>query len=90
MLGLRKPRSVIATIPWHLSNQIMSISKITASAPIMFMGTLVLALGTISAGVVLPKLLESQTRNQCQLNDWPAESHAVHIEFCEMHGYPTN
>ena len=65
------------------------INKITASAPIMFMGTLVLALGTISAGVVVPKVLEAATAKQCLANDWPAESHAVHIEWCEYNGYKT-
>ena len=90
MPGDQIPWSVIATIPWHLLHIIMSISKITASAPIMFMGTLVLALSTISAAVIVPKVLEGQTRKQCKLNDWPAESHAVHMEFCQSHGYPTN
>jgi hypothetical protein len=56
----------------------------------MFIGTLVLALGTISAGVVLPKVLEGQARKQCLNHDWPAESHAVHMEFCQTYGYPTN
>ena len=56
----------------------------------MFIGTLVLALGTISAAVVLPKVLEGATRKQCLNHDWPAKSHAVHMEFCQAYGYPTN
>ena len=68
----------------------MFISKVSVSAPIMFIGTLVLALGTISAAVVLPTVLEGATRKQCLNNDWPADKHAAHIEFCQFHGYPTN
>jgi hypothetical protein len=68
----------------------MFISKAFASAPIMFIGTLVLALGTISTAVVLPKVLEGATRKQCLNNDWPVESYAVHMEFCQSYGYPTN
>ena len=56
----------------------------------MFMGTLVLALGTISAAVVVPKVLNAAAAKQCLANDWPAESHAVHIEWCEYNGYKTN
>ena len=56
----------------------------------MFISTLVLALGTISAAVVLPKVLEGHARKQCLNHDWPAESHAVHMEFCQTYGYPTN
>jgi hypothetical protein len=66
------------------------INKITASAPIMFMGTLVLALGTISAAVVVPKVLDAAAAKQCLSNDWPAESHAAHIEWCKDNGYKTN
>ena len=84
------PGSAIATIPWHLLHNIMFISRASASAPIMFIGALVLALGTISAAVVLPKVLEGATRKQCLNHDWPAESHAVHMEFCQAYGYPTN
>ena len=84
------PLATIATIQWHLLHNIMFISRVTASAPIMFIGTLVLALGTISTAVVLPKVLEGQARKQCLNNDWPAESHAVHMEFCKSYGYPTN
>ena len=84
------PGPTIATIPWHLLDHIMSISKVTASAPIMFIGTLVLALGTITAAVVLPTVLEGATRKQCLNNDWPADKHAVHMEFCQTYGYPTN
>ena len=68
----------------------MSLSKITASAPIMFAGTLVLALSTISAAVVVPKVLEGQARKQCINQDWPAHQHAAHIDFCITYGYPTN
>ena len=68
----------------------MSISRVTASAPIMFIGTLVLALGTISTAVVLPKVLEGATRKQCLNHDWPADKHAVHMEFCQSYSYPTN
>lgn len=67
-----------------------SIAKITASAPVMFVGTLVLALSTISAATIVPSILEGQARKQCKLNDWPAESHAVHMEFCKAHNYPTS
>ena len=56
----------------------------------MFIGTLVLALSTISAAVVLPKVLEGAARKQCLNHDWPVESHAVHMEFCQTYGYPTN
>ena len=84
------PLTGIATIPWHLLDHIMFISRASASAPIMFIGTLVLALSTISAAVVLPKLLEGATRKQCLNNDWPADKHAVHMEFCQTYGYPTN
>ena len=84
------PLATIATIPWHLLNNIMFISRASASAPIMFIGTLVLALSTISAAVVLPKVLEGQARKQCLNHDWPAESHAVHMDFCQTYGYPTN
>ncbi len=56
----------------------------------MFIGTLVLALGTISATVVLPKVLEGATRKQCLNHDWPADKHAVHMEFCQSYGHPTN
>ena len=68
----------------------MFISRASASAPIMFIGTLVLALGTISTAVVLPTVLEGATRKQCLNQNWPAEKHAVHMEFCQLHGYPTN
>ena len=84
------PGPTIATIQWHLLHHIMFISRASASAPIMFIGTLVLALSTISAAVVLPKLLEGATRKQCLNNDWPADKHAVHMEFCQTYGYPTN
>lgn len=56
----------------------------------MFIGTVVLALSTISAAVVVPKVLEGQARKQCKLSDWPAHQHAAHIKFCQSNGYPTN
>ena len=84
------PPTTIATIQWHLLHHIMFISRASASAPIMFIGTLVLALSTISAAVVLPKVLEGAARKQCLNHDWPVESHAVHMEFCQSYGYPTN
>ncbi len=84
------PGPTIATIPLHLLHHIMFISRASASAPIMFIGTFVLALGTISAAVVLPKVLEGAARKQCLNHDWPVESHAVHMEFCKTYDYPTN
>jgi len=68
----------------------MFISRASASAPIMFIGTLVLALGTISTAVVLPKVLEGQARKQCITRDWSPEAHAAHMDFCQTYGYPTN
>jgi long-subunit fatty acid transport protein len=59
------------------------INKITA------IGTLAIAIGTISAAVVLPGVLEVQGANHCLANDWPAESHEKRIKWCEYHGFKT-
>jgi hypothetical protein len=83
------PGPTIATIQWHLLHHIM-FTNVLASARVTFIGTLVLALGSISAAVVLPKVLEGQTRKQCITRDWSPEAHAVHMEFCKTYGYPTN
>ncbi len=65
-------------------------TNVLASARVTFIGTLVLTLGSISAAVVLPKVLEGQTRKQCITRDWSPEAHAIHMEFCKTYGYPTN
>ena len=53
----------------------------------MFIGLLSLALGTISAAVVTPTILEAQARKQCLNWDWPSDQHQAHIEFCQRNGY---
>lgn len=83
------PLATIATTQWHLLHNIM-FTNFLASARITFIGTLVLALGSISAAVVLPKVLEGEARKQCITRDWSPEAHAVHMEFCKTYGYPTN
>jgi len=34
--------------------------------------------------------LEAATKAQCSTQDWPAEMHAAHMEFCKEYGYSTN
>lgn len=64
-------------------------NKCLADGRLVFISTLLLALSTISAAVVLPTVLEAATRKQCLNNDWPAEKHAVHMDFCKTYGYAT-
>jgi len=65
------------------------MNKFLADGRLVFISTLLLALSTISAAVVLPTVLEAATRKQCLNHDWPAEKHAVHLEFCQSYGYST-
>ena len=53
----------------------------------MFIGLLSLALGTISAAVVTPTILEAQARKQCLNHDWPPHQHQNHVKFCQYNGY---
>ena len=32
--------------------------------------------------------LESELQAQCQAQDWPAETHDLHVDFCHASGYP--
>ncbi len=34
--------------------------------------------------------IEEATAQQCITHDWPATAHAIHVEWCEHNGYPTN
>ena len=33
--------------------------------------------------------LDAATAHQCITRDWPADAHAVHMEWCEDNNYPT-
>jgi len=34
--------------------------------------------------------LDAATAHQCKTHDWPADKHAIHMDFCSTYGYPTN
>lgn len=34
--------------------------------------------------------LDTATAQQCRTHDWPADKHAIHMDFCTSYGYPTN
>ena len=53
----------------------------------MFIGLLSLALGTITAAVVTPTILEAMARKQCLNHDWPPHQHQEHVKFCQYNGY---
>jgi len=53
----------------------------------MFIGLLSLALGSITAGIVTPVIIEGQDRKQCLTQDWPAHQHQASVEFCQYNGY---
>jgi len=33
--------------------------------------------------------LDKATAHQCRTHDWPADTHNIHIEWCEFEGYST-
>ena len=63
------------------------INRKWADPEFSFIALLLLALGTISAAVVTPTILEAQARKQCLNWDWPSDQHQAHIEFCQYNGY---
>ena len=63
------------------------INRKWADPEFSFIALLLLALGTISAAVVTPTILEAQARKQCLNHDWPAHQHQNHVKFCQYNGY---
>ena len=47
------------------------INRMWADPGVSFITLLLLALGTISAAVVTPTIVEAQFRKQCANRDWP-------------------
>ena len=45
------------------------------------------AMALITQGAV--QRLDAATAQQCKTRDWPADAHAVHMEWCEDNNYPT-
>ena len=66
------------------------LNKLAADPRTCFISLLLLALGMISASHVISAVIEGATRQQCLNRDWPADKHAVHMDFCAEYGYPTN
>jgi hypothetical protein len=66
------------------------LNKLAANPRTCFISLLLLALGMISAPHVISAVIEGATRQQCLNRDWPADKHAVHMDFCAEYGYPTN
>ena len=60
--------------------------EFTKSAPVMFIGTTMLALTTILAGTLVTSL-DQATARQCASHNWPADAHDAHIEWCRDNGY---
>ena len=44
------------------------------------------ACGIVQLGI---NQLDTATAQQCKTRDWPADKHAVHMDFCNTYGYPT-
>ena len=66
------------------------LNKLAAKPEACFISLLLLALSMLSAPFVVSAVIEGATRKQCLNRDWPAEKHAVHMDFCSEYGYPTN
>jgi hypothetical protein len=45
------------------------------------------AAGFVQLGI---NQLDTATAHQCKTHDWPADKHAIHMDFCTTYGYPTN
>ena len=56
----------------------------------MFIGTVLLALGTISSAVMLPTYLEAKAREQCAYKLWPKSKEQAMVTWCEFNGYKVN
>ena len=82
-------------LPFHLSTNTTTsimlalIKKLAADERFCFISLLLLALFTLSAPTVIAKFIEGATRQQCLQRDWPADKHAIHMDFCKEYGYPT-
>ena len=61
-------------------------TKFLADARVTFIGTLILALSTIGAGAAVQSM-NNAAAYQCANHVWPADSHAVHIDWCTANGY---
>ena len=43
--------------------------------------------GAVQLGI---NQLDKATAQQCRTHDWPADKHAIHMDFCTTYGYSTN
>ena len=52
----------------------------------------VVVVASVATGIVQLGInqLDTATAHQCKTHDWPADKHAVHMDFCTSYGYPTN
>ena len=65
------------------------IKRIFTSAPLTFMcisGLTMFTLGTATVNTSIQSL-EAATAKQCMTNDWPADKHQIHIDWCLDNGY---
>jgi hypothetical protein len=46
------------------------------------------AIPSFSAVAVVTHTIDQAFTLQCATQDWPAESHTVHVEYCEEHEKP--
>jgi hypothetical protein len=65
------------------------INKSLADPRFCFISLLTLALTMIGTPFIASAFIEGATRKQCLNRDWPADKHAVHMDFCNAYGYPT-
>lgn len=78
-MGGANPPTVIATIPWHLSNTTMSqliATYVLISASILGIGA-----------QITVHQLDKATAKQCLEHDWPKEADQVHRDWCLGAGY---
>jgi len=80
------PPSVIAySGDRHRTQQEFPVAKRVYFASIIVFVTVMA--GLIQLGI---QLVDTATAQQCRTHDWPADKHAIHMDFCTTYGYPTN
>ena len=59
----------------------------SANAPLaVLVGVIAVGLAVIPTQIYW---LDAATAAQCATHDWPAEKHAIHMDFCHTYGYIT-
>ena len=69
----------------HCTQQEIPVTKRVYFASIIVFAAVMV--GFVQLGI---NQLDKATAHQCRTHDWPADKHAVHMEFCTSYGYPTN